>query len=192
MRQKGVYPELGATPEGLDPFSNGLVAMAFQGSWATQAMRDRVGDKFDFDVVAMPKGTTGRRGITPAGGAWSIASTSEHPEEAWEFIKFLTSTESTNILISDNVRSIPGRQTSVPRWVEKASENELPPENVEIFSEMMLDAYEIVYPAFWSDYKIAWANLIVPAIVGGEGVLGPAEALAQMEDQCNAAIANLR
>ena len=131
MRSKGIYPELGATPEGLDPFSNGLVAMAFQGSWATQSIRDRVGDAFEFDVVGMPYGTEGRRGITPAGGAWAIASTSEHPDEAWEFIKFLTSTESTNTLISDNTRSIPGRQSSTERWVEVASAGDLPPANVE-------------------------------------------------------------
>ena len=31
-----------------------------------------------------------------------------------------------------------------------------------------------------------------PAIVGGEGVLGPAEALAAMEEQCNDAIAAMR
>jgi len=192
MRSKGVYPELGATPEGLDPFASGLVAMAFQGSWATQAMRDRVGDAFQFDVAAMPKGTTGRRGITPAGGAWSIAATSEHPDEAWEFIKFLTSTESTNTLISDNIRSIPGRQSSTARWVEKASEGDLPPANVQIFADMMADAYEIVYPPIWSDYNVAWTNLIVPVIEGGEGVLGAEDALAQMQEQCNAAFANIK
>ncbi len=192
MRSKGIYPELGATPAGLDPFSNGLVAMAFQGSWATQSIRDRVGDAFEFDVVAMPAGTTGRRGITPAGGAWAIASTSEHPDEAWDFIKFLTSTESTNTLISDNTRSIPGRQSSTERWVEVATSGDLPPANVGIFAEMMGDAYEIVYPPYWSDYEIAWNNLIQPAIVGGEGVLGPAEALAAMQEQCNDAIAAMR
>jgi len=190
MRNKGIYPESGATPEGLEPFSNGLVAMTFEGSWGTQGTRDRVGDKFDFDVVAMPKGSTGRRGITPAGGAWSIASTSEHPEEAWEFIKFLTSTDSTNTLISDHMRSIPGRKSSVPRWTEVALSGELPPANVGVFGEMMEEAYEIVYPQFWGDYDIAWSNLMVPAIVGGDGVLGPAEALEQMEKQCNEAIAN--
>lgn len=192
LRSRGIYPESGATPAGLDPFANGLVAMAFQGSWATQQIRDSVGDAFEFDVAAMPAGTSGRRGITPAGGAWAIAANSEHPDEAWEFLKFLTSTESINTLISDNLRSIPGRQSSVERWVEVASQGDLPPANVGIFADMMGDAYEIVYPPFWGDYDIAWNNLIVPAIVGGDGVLGPAEALAAMQEQCNNAIAAAR
>ena len=190
LRDKGVIPEAGATPEGLEPFSNGLVAMTFMGSWATQWRRDTIGDKFEWDVVKFPYGTTGVRGITPAGGAWAIAATSEQKEAAWEFIKFLTNTESTNTLISDHTRSIPGRKSSVPRWTEVAASGELDPKSVHVFAEMMDEAMEITYPPFWNDYNTAWSNLIVPALIGGEGVMGPAEALEAFEKQCNEAIAN--
>lgn len=190
MRDKGIIPESGATPQGLDPFSNGLVAMTFMGSWDTQGFRDRIGDQFEWDVVKFPKGTTGRRGITPAGGAWAIAATSEHVEEAWEFVKFLTNTESTNTLISDHTRSIPGRKSSVPRWTEVAASGELDPESVQVFAEMMDEAYEITYPPFWNDYRTAWSNVVVPAITGGGDVMGPAEALEEFEKLCNEAIAN--
>lgn len=190
MRDAGSVPESGATPQGMDPFANSMIAMTFMGSWDTQGFRDRIGDNFEWDVVKFPFGSTGRRGITPAGGAWAIASTSAHIDESWEFVKFLTSTESTNTLISDHTRSIPGRKSSVPRWTEVASSGELDPASVHVFAEMMDEAYEITYPAFWNDYNTAWSNIVVPAIVGGDGVMGPAEALTAFEKQCNEAIAN--
>ncbi|MBV7335179.1 sugar ABC transporter substrate-binding protein [Chloroflexi bacterium TSY] len=190
MRERGIFPESGATPEGIEPFSNGLIAMTFMGSWATQWRRDLIGDQFEWDVVKFPYGSTGHRGITPAGGAWAIASTSEHIEESWTWIKFLTSTESTNTLISDHTRSIPGRKSSVPRWTEVASSGELDPKSVHVFAEMMDEAYELTYPAYWNDYQTAWSNLMVPAITGGDGVMGPAEALEEFKKQCNEAIAN--
>ena len=52
-------------------------------------------DKFDFDVVAMPKSLTGASCLNAAGGAWGIAKNSKALEAAWTFNKFLTSTDST-------------------------------------------------------------------------------------------------
>ena len=121
QRLAGVYPEGGALPQGVDPFASGLVAMGFEGSWATQGRRESIGDKFPFDVTYLPKGSTGKSSISAAGGAWGIAANSKATEQAWAFNKFLTSTDSTNKLISEPVRSIPSRQSSVPAWNKAAS-----------------------------------------------------------------------
>ena len=88
-------------------------------------------DKFDFDVVAMPKSPTGASCLNAAGGAWGIAKNSKALEAAWTFNKFLTNTDSTNVLISDPLRSIPGRKSSVPRWNETAAKGGMPPKNVD-------------------------------------------------------------
>jgi len=189
QRQAGVYPEAGALPQGVDAFASGLVAMAFEGSWATQQRRENVGDAFVFDVTYFPFGNTGRRAISAAGGAWGIGANSEHVEETWEFNKHLTSTESTNILISEPVRSIPGRKSSVPAWNEAASSADLPPENVEIFAEQMEDAWAEPFPVYWKDYDVAWSNRIVPLLNGGEGAeVDVAGVLAQFQDEVNAII----
>ena len=189
QREAGIYPEAGALPQGVDPFASGLIAMAFEGSWATQGRRESVGDKFVFDVTYFPNGTTGKRSISAAGGAWGIGSNSAAIEEAWQFNVHLTSTESTNILISEPVRSIPGRQSSVPAWNEAAGRDDLPPANVEIFGEQMKDAWAQPFPAFWKDFDVAWANRIVPLLNGGEAQTNVADVLAQFQEEVNGIIA---
>jgi multiple sugar transport system substrate-binding protein len=148
-----------------------------------------VGDAFIFDVTYFPNGTTGRRAISAAGGAWGIGANSAAVEEAWNFNKHLTSTESTNILISEPVRSIPGRQSSVAAWNEAASRSDLPPENVEIFAEQMADAWAQPFPLYWKDFDVAWTNRIVPLLNGGEGTTDVAGTLAQFQEEVNGIIA---
>jgi multiple sugar transport system substrate-binding protein len=165
-RKQGLYPETGAAPQGVNPFAAGLVPMAFQGSWATVSLRDLIGDSFEFDCVAMPKSPTGESCINAAGGAWGIATNTADVEAAWTFNKFLTSTEATNMLISEPLRSIPGRQSSVPVWNETAAEGGLPPANVGVFAEQMAIAHAAPYPPYWQDYGLAWDNIVVPLLDG--------------------------
>jgi len=165
-RKKGVYPEAGATPQGVEPFGAGLVPMSFQGSWATKWMRDTIGDKFDFDCTAMPLSPSGASCLNAAGGAWGIAVNTKHLEEAWTFNKHLTSTESTNILISEPLRSIPGRKSSVPLWEQKAAEGGLPPKNVNVFAEQNEKAHAAPYPPYWQDFSNTWVNIIDPLLNG--------------------------
>ncbi len=187
-REKGLYPEAGASPAGVDPFAGDLLPMAFQGSWATTFMRDSIGDRFDFDCTAMPLSPTGDSGVYAAGGAWGIAANAADPEAAWTFMKFLTSTESTNTLISEPLRSIPGRRSSVPLWNEKAAEGGLPPQNVTAFAQQMEIANAAPYPPYWQDYGNAWNNLIVPMI---DGVTddGPDVVLPAFQEEVNRLIA---
>ena len=110
-------------------------------------------------------------------------------EEAWQFNVHLTSTESTNILISEPVRSIPGRQSSVATWNEAAGRADLPPENVEIFGEQMKDAWAQPFPVFWKDFDVAWSNRIVPLLNGGEAETNVADILAQFQEEVNGIIA---
>lgn len=165
-REQGLYPEAGAAPQGVDPFSGAVVPMAFQGSWATVQLRSNIADKFDFDCLAMPKSPSGAPCINAAGGAWGIAKNTKDLEASWKFNKYLTSTEGTNILISEPLRSIPGRKSSVPKWNETASQGGLPPENVEVFAKQMEGAHGAPYPPYWRDYANAWTNIVVPTLNG--------------------------
>ena len=185
----GVIPEAGAMPQGVEGFSAGILAMTTMGSWATQWRRAAIGDKFDWDVTAYPFGSEGRRAVSAAGGAWGIATNSDHVEETWQFNVHLTSTESTNILISEPVRSIPGRKSSVPAWTAAAAREDLPPRNVEVFAEMMEDAYSAPFPSYWKDLETIWFNRVAPLISGGDPTLDVAESLGKFQDEVNELIA---
>ena len=165
-REKGAYPESGAMPAGVNPFAGELVPLYYNGSWATVQMRSLVEDKFVFDVAALPVSPSGKSCISAAGGAWGIAANSKFVEQTWVFNKFLTNTESTNILISEPVRSIPGRKSSVPAWKEAASGGGMPPENVEVFADQNETALAVSFPPYWQDMNQAWSNIVVPYLNG--------------------------
>lgn len=187
MREQGVYPEADAVPQGVNAFAGGLVAMQFEGSWATNFRRETVGDNFVYDVTYFPFGTTGKRAVTAYGGAWGMAETAG--EAAWEFLKHLTSTESAIILISEPLRSLPGRKSAVPAWLETASKGGLPPEHVEVFADQMEEAWAPYFPPFYNDFVIGWTNRIVPLLSGGEGNVDVAATLAQFQQEVNDIIA---
>jgi multiple sugar transport system substrate-binding protein len=181
-RDKGLYPEAGAMPQGVDPFASGMVPLNYNGSWATTYMREQIKDKFDFDCVALPLSPTGKSCLTAAGGAWGIAKNSKATEAAWKFNKFLTSTESTNVLISIPVRSIPGRKSSVPEWEKNAGKEGLPPKNAGIFAKQMADANAQPYPPYWQDFDRTWTNQIVP-VLDGTNKVDPAKAVTDFQTE---------
>ncbi|MBW7881482.1 MAG: sugar ABC transporter substrate-binding protein [Caldilineaceae bacterium] len=187
-RKEGLYPEAGAAPAGVDPFASGLLPMSFQGSWATTYMRSTIGDKFDFDCTVLPLSPDGKSCVSAAGGAWGIAANTKNLEAAWTFLKFLSSTDSINTLISEPLRSIPGRQSSVPLWNEKAGESGLPPHNVKAFSAQMESANAAPYPPYWQDYNNAWNNMIAP-MIDGVTADGPDVVLPAFQEEVNRLIA---
>jgi ABC-type glycerol-3-phosphate transport system substrate-binding protein len=159
MANKGVTPLPGATPQGVDPFAGELVAMKSDGSWATNSTRDAVGDRFEWDVVKFPKGSTGKRYITPAGGGWGISATTKSPDQAWTFLNHIASTESINTMVAEPVRSVPGRQSSAKVWEEAVSKGGLPPKNAGIFPQLLQeDALNVVYPAFYKEFEQIWGQ----------------------------------
>lgn len=184
QRKKGLFPEAGATPEGVDPFSAAIVPMSYQGSWATQSQRAQIKDKFQFDCTAMPLSNDGKSCINAAGGAWGIAANSKDPESAWTFNKFLTSTESCIDLISDPLRSIPGRKSAVARWNEVAAKGGLPPKNVAVFAKQMDIANAKPTPTYWGVFGTVWANMIDP-LINGTTDDDPATVLKNAQDEVN-------
>jgi multiple sugar transport system substrate-binding protein len=183
---KGVTPAPNATPAGVDPFAAGLVAMQVNGSWATAQTRTAVGSKFEWDVIRLPKGTTGKREVSAAGGSWVIPPTSKNQAAAWTFTKYLASKASQQVLIVDPLRSIPGRQSSAADWSAKAKSSNQPPKSIEIFPQQMQeDAVAWAFPKFWTEFDTIWGSRITTLGAGGD----PAKILAQIQDDTNKAAA---
>jgi len=160
-------PRSGAFAAGFDPWSSGQLAMSVNGSWATLQLRSTIGKRFDYDVVPLPKGPTGRRPLSPAGGAWSIASTSKHPAEAFAFVNFLTSTRSDQMLISEPTRSVPGRKSAVPLWVSTAKSGKLPPAHVSVFPDTINESFTVPTVPYYNELATLTANAVT-AILGSK------------------------
>jgi multiple sugar transport system substrate-binding protein len=76
------------TPNG--PFFVGKVAMWQTGEWALQHIR-RYAPKMEWGWFALPGPPGGRPNTTGAGGSvFAIPTAAQHPQEAWEFLNWLT------------------------------------------------------------------------------------------------------
>lgn len=76
-------------------FGAGQVALAINGSWAISGLVETEGIEVGF--APLPEGPEGRWSVYN-GLADSITADSEHPDEAWEWVKFLGSVDCQNIV----------------------------------------------------------------------------------------------
>jgi len=78
----------GAAIAGLDDqFLAGNVAFAFNGTWMESALRDA---GLDWDFARMPvHPDTNLRSVQMGSNGWSVLTSSKHPDEAWELVKYL-------------------------------------------------------------------------------------------------------
>jgi multiple sugar transport system substrate-binding protein len=98
IHEYGVAPEP-KEMEGIrakDLFPLGMTAMWVDGAWNIKNNRDTAGDAFKWSLAPIPRGPQAEG---DAAYGWpdslSIASTCEHPDEAWAFINFMTGPERT-------------------------------------------------------------------------------------------------
>ena len=93
-------------------FADGRVAMMQDGSWAARPYLD---NEFDIDVAPLPVGK--HRANTIHGLAFAILADTDHPEEAWEFLKFLA-TEEAHLLQAEAGAVIPSYAGLAEAWVD--------------------------------------------------------------------------
>lgn len=76
-----------------DAFPAGIAAMEMTGHWSIPTYSQIL--PFDWNIAPLPVGVTSVNRVD--GSAFAIWSGTKHPEEAWEFVKFLASPEGLGI-----------------------------------------------------------------------------------------------
>lgn len=80
-------------------FYNGHVSMVEEGNHAvTKRFEVEIAGGFNWDIAPAPRGPNGRKAYTADNG-WVIWRDSAHIEEAWQLVKFLTSTRGQEIMV---------------------------------------------------------------------------------------------
>lgn len=143
MIKSGAAASSDVLPAGVLPFSTGKIAMEIQGSWVRSYYADTIKRKFEYDLIQLPIGSTGKRDIATAGASWGISVNSQQPDWAYKVITHLC-------------------RGAIKTWDDKNAKMDAdgtPPKNfAAVGSQFQNDAYDITYPVFWSDYDVAWAN----------------------------------
>jgi multiple sugar transport system substrate-binding protein len=93
MYKEGVSPrpDIEGEAGGFQLFASGKVGVMLTNP--TDVSRFRTIDSFKWDVATLPIGKADRRGTGGGGTGWAIPKGTKHPDEAWEFLKFISSAE---------------------------------------------------------------------------------------------------
>ncbi|HEX2999545.1 MAG TPA: sugar ABC transporter substrate-binding protein, partial [Armatimonadota bacterium] len=110
-------------------FESGKIAMHW--GWAGETPRYRKNiASFDWDIVPTPSGSKGNTTVIK-GNQLCANRLSQHPQEAWEFIKYMTGPEA-ELLLGGKLRRIVPSRLSVqrdPRYLKA----DLPPYHTDVF-----------------------------------------------------------
>ena len=82
-------PELESELSGVDLFATGRVAIMLNNPSAVNQFRAI--EAFRWDVGTIPLGNSDRRGTGGGGTGWATGAATAHPDEAWLFMKHITS-----------------------------------------------------------------------------------------------------
>jgi multiple sugar transport system substrate-binding protein len=175
----GVVPTI-AEQGDVPLFETGRAAMTWGNPEAVQVIATRVGpprenDKFLWDVALFPHKV--KDGNAVAGGSFAIGTTTEHPEEAWKFVKFYTSAPILEEMVGVPSRGIPGRAS-----VSQSLITDTNPEHQQFF----LDVLDYASPTFIPTYQQATAIMrkYLDMVFLGEATA--AEVAPQMTAEINA------
>ncbi len=81
-----------------NPFTAGKVGILFGGTWDEVSIRS---SGINWDFAHMPvNAETGLRSVPRDSNAWSLLSTSKHPDESWQLIKYLIGPEAQTGLMT--------------------------------------------------------------------------------------------
>lgn len=164
--------------EPMDMFQSGKVAMYWDGSWNASTFGKNEYLKGKVDVAALPKNK--QQSVVIHGLGYAMSSKSKHPDEAWEFVKFLASKEAADIHAKTGV-AIPAFNGTQDTWVKS-----FPNMKLQTFVNQV--SYSKQYPVSkytskWSGQeaeilKQAWAGAITPEAAGKQLAAKMNEALA--------------
>lgn len=130
-----------------DAFIQQQLAMVEDGSWALRDILE--GAKFRIGVAPFPAGPVQRATLATTDG-FSIFAGTQHPEAAWEFMKFLVSRDYGRAMAQEQLLQ-PARASLVNEWValirsqypEKAKDLE-----VAAFADGQLQGYSVTAEVF--------------------------------------------
>jgi multiple sugar transport system substrate-binding protein len=130
-----VSPRPGFGPD--QGFMSGKIAMELGGHTGNWILYNQIKD-LDWDIQILPKGPATRSGGEVAIDSFGIAKQSQHREQAWEFVKFLSSKESVRLHVENGF--LPVRK-SVSR--EMLTDRTAPPRNIAAAYEQLKYAQQV-------------------------------------------------
>jgi multiple sugar transport system substrate-binding protein len=158
-----IVDDPGNTQWGSEQFYSGRAAMWTTGPWNFVNARAKVKDVWD--VALLPRGKSGSIS-TVAGSGFGIATTTKFKNEAWQVLKYITSTEGLS-KVAKAGRGYPGRLSAVPAFYR----TDVPPEHQQLVAKQAETARAFRTNSTWQEITVQLLrDFVDPIIVSGKPV----------------------
>ena len=160
-----------------DQLLAGKVAMVSNGSWMTGYLFGQASDIFEPTLVPTPIGPNGERASMYNGLADNIFVGTEHPDEAWEWVKYMGSTDCQDVVASYAV-VFPAIPSSTEKAVQAMADLGI---DVDPFYVHIEEGTTFLFPI--ADRKSQVQELITPAMEDVMSGNKPASSLSEVNEQ---------
>lgn len=158
--EHGVSPTVGqfADNTNLSFFQSGRGAMGFFGSWMISQLAENEYTNENVDVAPMPAGT--EEAVIYNGLANSVSAFTDHPDEARQFLEFLSSEEAMTIQ-GENGSAIPALNGTDTSFLEA-----YPQFNTQVYLDQMDHAVIKPYSKFTARWEDVENQALIPVFEG--------------------------
>jgi multiple sugar transport system substrate-binding protein len=153
-------------------FTSGKAAMVYAGAWfpgifdANADIRDKI------DVVQMPAGPAGDASLLGV-NLYSMYAETEHPEEAFEFLSFISGSEGAKVAAESKVITQPAEQGAAELWASL-----FPQWNM----QAILDSSQVGHPFPVTLLTTEWTGAMIDALAPAFNLkMSPEEACASAD-----------
>ena len=170
-----------------DLFAAGKSGMQVVGHWRMQRY---LGSGFDFDMAALPLGESGEAVNRADGSCFAISADTEHPEEAWQLVKYLAGPGSNGVNMLLDLQVMTPALTefkSDPRFLEPEL---LPGSNKAAFlagAGNYFSMYDPIHPMY-SAFDSLWKQELGEVWIGAASA---EEAMGRIADEVSYILDNL-
>jgi multiple sugar transport system substrate-binding protein len=162
-------PDLESELGGFELFASGRVGMMITNPSAVNQFRTI--EAFQWDVAALPIGKAERRGTGGGGTGWAAAAATQHPDEAWKFVAYISTAQAE--LDEVAVGATTPARVSVVTSAEFLNPD-LPPANAQGFADaqeyVVRDPVHVLWPEitqriYTPQMDQLWSGAMEPAAV---------------------------
>jgi len=177
---------IGALPSDLngsgwngEAFGRGLAGMTVEGNWAIGYLNDSF-PEVNWGVAEIPLGPEGTRSTLTFTEAWAVGANTDHPEEAWMLVNFLTGTEGAASVATAGFGVMPARMSAADSWLTTRGE---------AYQAYVTGAEYAVAPVFplgFGDFNTAFGEATNAVMSGAEGAQEALDAVAETWNEIQA------
>ena len=144
-------------------FQDGRAAIAFSGYYLISTINGNTKNTWTYDVSNMPVNTTGKRVSASATSGHSAWSGTKHPQESWQWLKYLAGEEASKIYGASGLVIPPLKALANSAEFTSSAQ---PPHHRKVFIDDLAVAHPFPIVPNWLDVLTAINDMLAPVFAG--------------------------